>query len=719
MIPKRIVLKNFMSHRETDIDCTQFDSCLIVGRKKNNDRESNAVGKSTIFTAIDWVLFNKYPGAKLEKIVRDDEDSCEVIYEFEQDNIDWKITRKRSNKSGKSHVLLEQWIDGKWDRQDRRTSSQTEDALKDILKITHTAFVNSVRFEQGKFSAIAEATDAERRKLLKEPLSLAVYGKYEKRAKASLKEFSDQLSEKKTLIVDLGNPDVDIINLDKVLYCLNKEIIILENKRKDICNVIKSDNARLTELEKLLSSDAAKVSDQLVENDRQRQRIISTISRMQQQAAKYKSDIESSNAEYQSNSKKLDSANIAKEKLDSKIVRNDTDVKKDLEDLYNKEQKGNVYIANLQVDFEKFNKPLPPGAECDYCFNELTDEYRNKVSSDNEIKSKKIKKDLDAAISKMQKLLIKKKKLNEERNDIIQHNQALQQIELKIFGLKSQIKQNREHLQTVEKLAIHLFSDVEEENKKLEDLLTQEIYLKQKSKDFDIVEINDEIVNIKNRLRINEINDNNVISQLSASSTQKGITEERRRKREEDSQKLVILKEDYDQLESKVKLWSRVVKAFSNSGIPTLIIHTILDDLQVEANQILQDLRPELSLQFFVEKNDKDALGLTYKVNGKEREYIFLSGGQRAFVSFALRLGLSLVIQKRIGVNIRMLELDEVDQPMDAAGQDAYVEAIRKYHKKFKIFIITHNDRLKDKFKHYIMVENDEPNGSTGKLMVS
>ena len=719
MIPKRIVLKNFMSHRETDIDCTQFDSCLIVGRKKNNDRESNAVGKSTIFTAIDWVLFNKYPGTKLDKIVRDDQDSCEVIYEFEQDDINWKVTRKRSNKSGKSHVLLEQWMDGKWDRQDRRTSAQTEAALKEILKITHTAFMNSVRFEQGKFSAIAEATDAERRKILKEPLSLSIYGKYEKRAKIKLKEFSDRFFEKKTLITDLGDPDGDLIELNKNLLDINKEIKKLEKERTSIRNVIKTDNVHLTDLEKLLSSDAVKIADQLVENNKQKQVIVAALTRMQQQGAKYKSDIDNVNAQYENFNKKLKVYEVEKDRLHAKNVRSDVDVIKDLEDLDKKEQKGNVYIANLSVDFEKFSKSLPEGAECEHCFNELTDEYRDKVSKENAIKAEKLKKNLEAARSKMKKLFAKRQKLNQERNDIVQHKQAVQQVEVTIFGLNNQIKQNREYLQEVEKLAIQLIDDVDIENNKFKILKQKEEDLKKKSKDFNVSEINDEIVEIKDRLRINEVKENNIIQKLSDSSTKKGITNERIRKREEDSKKLVLLKKDNDQLEYKVKLWGRVVKAFSNSGIPTLIIHTILDDLQVEANQILQDLRPELTLQFFVEKNDKDALGIIYKVNGKERDYIFLSGGQRAFVSFALRLGLSLVIQKRIGVNIRMLELDEVDQPMDAAGQDAYVEAIRKYHKKFKIFVVTHNDRLKDKFKHCIMVENDESNGSTGKLMVS
>ena len=53
MLPIRIYLENFMGHIQSDIDCTQFNSCLIVGKNKNNAHISNGVGKSTIFKAID------------------------------------------------------------------------------------------------------------------------------------------------------------------------------------------------------------------------------------------------------------------------------------------------------------------------------------------------------------------------------------------------------------------------------------------------------------------------------------------------------------------------------------------------------------------------------------------------------------------------------------------------------------------------------------------
>lgn len=76
-----------------------------------------------------------------------------------------------------------------------------------------------------------------------------------------------------------------------------------------------------------------------------------------------------------------------------------------------------------------------------------------------------------------------------------------------------------------------------------------------------------------------------------------------------------------------------------------------------------------------------------------------------------------MVIQKRIGADIKLLELDEVDQPLDDSGKDAFIEIIKKFQDKFKIFVITHNDRLKDKFSHTILVDNDGNDCSVGELV--
>jgi DNA repair exonuclease SbcCD ATPase subunit len=44
---------------------------FIVGRIDGNELYSNGVGKTTIFKAIEYVLFN-YSSANLEKVIKED-----------------------------------------------------------------------------------------------------------------------------------------------------------------------------------------------------------------------------------------------------------------------------------------------------------------------------------------------------------------------------------------------------------------------------------------------------------------------------------------------------------------------------------------------------------------------------------------------------------------------------------------------------------------------
>jgi DNA repair exonuclease SbcCD ATPase subunit len=147
--------------------------------------------------------------------------------------------------------------------------------------------------------------------------------------------------------------------------------------------------------------------------------------------------------------------------------------------------------------------------------------------------------------------------------------------------------------------------------------------------------------------------------------------------------------------------------------------------LQVEANNLLSQLKPGLQLSFVVEKtvektgDQADTLDITYQINGKERYYEVLSGAQKLSIMFSLKLGLSFLLQKMIGTDIRFLLLDEIDQSLDKASVDAFADIVKFFQKDFTILVITHNDRLKDKFSHAILVEQDTNMVSRARVVSS
>lgn len=185
------------------------------------------------------------------------------------------------------------------------------------------------------------------------------------------------------------------------------------------------------------------------------------------------------------------------------------------------------------------------------------------------------------------------------------------------------------------------------------------------------------------------------------------------------------IKKSLGELNEKFSVYPAVLQAFSTTGIPNLIIQNVLDDLQVESNNLLAQLKPGLQLAFSVEKtiektgDQADTLDIKYTVNGKERYYEQLSGAMQLAVAFSLKLGLSFLLQKMIGTDIKFLLLDEIDQALDKASVDAFADIIKFFQKDYTILIITHNDRLKDKFSHAILVEQDHNMISRAKVVSS
>ena len=49
MIPSRLKMKNFFSHKDSEIDFSMFNSALLIGNTEGDYSKSNGSGKSAIF----------------------------------------------------------------------------------------------------------------------------------------------------------------------------------------------------------------------------------------------------------------------------------------------------------------------------------------------------------------------------------------------------------------------------------------------------------------------------------------------------------------------------------------------------------------------------------------------------------------------------------------------------------------------------------------------
>jgi len=163
--PIYLNIENFMCHEKSTIDFSQFSAALIVGKISGNDLYSNGVGKTTLFKAIEYALFNA-SDVNLDKLVRDDCKSCKVIFDFQIDDSVYRVVRSRSKK-GTSDLSLYKKIDvnntdphqesvdeASWKDISSRRAPDTEKDLVSLIKINPKSFRSTVHFAQNDFSGL-------------------------------------------------------------------------------------------------------------------------------------------------------------------------------------------------------------------------------------------------------------------------------------------------------------------------------------------------------------------------------------------------------------------------------------------------------------------------------------------------------------------------------------------------------------------------------------
>ncbi len=194
MLPARLVMENFFSHKNTEVDFTDFNSALLIGNSEGDYRKSNGAGKSAIFEAIVWALFNKSRVAMMDDVIKWGELSCKVALEFLHDGKTYKVTRTRFAANSTTTIELKT-IDsfGDWKDISGSTSGETNQRIEDIIKLDYRTFINSTYFRQNDISEFAESEASKKKEILKSIIDLSRWDGYEKASKAKAKELASEV----------------------------------------------------------------------------------------------------------------------------------------------------------------------------------------------------------------------------------------------------------------------------------------------------------------------------------------------------------------------------------------------------------------------------------------------------------------------------------------------------------------------------------------------
>lgn len=734
MKPLYLYIEDFMGHECSELQLSAINLAIIIGNKNGNEIYSNAVGKSTIFKAIEFCIFNEAEkGLKLEELIRIDTNKCRVVFDFEVDKQIYRISRSRTKKGSTdlslyvrtayvepnvnphSVSLDEDEFKKFWTDISSRRAADTEDTLFKIIKITYGAFNGGYHFVQNDYtSGLATTTKGQRKEILKNSLGLNIYTSLAKLATLRHSALTKEFEKKKTIFEMIANPEEIIKATNDKIITLNSSI---ENQKSTITTINTNIENQTTALNSSLVKEKL-IAEQVgvVQNKKKgiELRKVKAENSVNDSSTKRKNLIvlaKNINVEIEKlKTEGLKLAQISLEPLSS--------LKVELEQGQEIILKNKTIISSLNDELVELRIPLPNEAYCKHCRQPLTAEHRRECEkSTNEsigTKEKKIadlKKETEATLianksisQKIIELENTKKLLESNTNDLVRKEKDIvdkKELYLEYDGVYKKYKSELDEI-LVELAAV----DLEIEASSVKELVELQ---KQSSLEQDKLNVLKRDAEVKNRDLNNFINEKTVNEHLILQKTKDIQTKK--------DLSIEILKS-----EEECFISSLLTEAFGPIGIPNLIIQNILDDFQIEANNILERIQPGLQLVFSIEKTKGDGqlgddLDIDYFLNGKSLSYPLLSGAQKLSVMFALKLGQAYLHKKILGSTIQFLLLDELDQGLDKAGIDTFAEVVKSFQNDFTILVITHNDRLKDKFTQAILVEQDLNMASRARII--
>lgn len=723
MQPLYLYIENFTSHEKSEIDFSSFNSALIIGKVDNNDLISNGVGKTSIFRSIEYALFNQVrdpllsKDIVLEKLIRDEAQKMLVIFDFILNDEIYRVIRSRTRKGISDLSFYKRnavettfsfhvpETDIKlWDDIASRRTADTEADLTKLIRINYKSFMNTMHFMQSDMSGLATATPENRRKILKDSLELLIYVVLEKLAKKRADDILKHIEKNKTILAQLGLPQKDIDDLTKKL--VETEMLIANRnadkttKKEDLDKASQLYTELISQLNVLEAGTTAVIT--------KRDNLMGDVSKIQNSITEYSNKV----AVIVRSAKKL-----AEEfsELKTKIVVFDgcdfsqliLTQQSNINEWNDSIAKNNIALALNNAELEELRIPLPKDGKCKHCRQQLTDAHRRVCMDEikNQIKEKEkilafLTDEAKHLATMKQEGLLSLQKTEKKKYTFDEISSNLVSTNKEIFEKK---KIYEEFKGLLDQFNLDLLA-------KQEDLKKADVEI-QNSSAKELDELKKNIWRSKRHNALVELEYNALLNEINDFTAKKAVFEHSIQEKQKDIKRKLELEKETLAQEEKYALHPLVIQAFGN--IPDMIIENILEDLQDESNKLLAQIRPGLQLSFLTEKTkgdgtQDDTLQINYFLNNKPRDYSQLSGAQRLCIAFSLKLGLSFLLAKTLGAQIKFLLLDEVDQSLDKAGVDAFADIIKFFQNDFKILVITHNDRLKDKFSHAILVEQDQ-----------
>lgn len=200
MVPVKLSLKNFLSYADDNppLDFTQFHVACLSG--------NNGHGKSALLDAMTWALWGEARGRN-EDLLRLGAQEMAVELEFDLEGDRYRVLRRfrKTARSG-THRLEFQVFDPAQDKYLPLTQpglTQTEEKIKQILRMDYATFINSAFILQGRADEFTRKNARERKEILSEILGLSRYEAMAERARFHARNLAKDIEAKRARLEEM------------------------------------------------------------------------------------------------------------------------------------------------------------------------------------------------------------------------------------------------------------------------------------------------------------------------------------------------------------------------------------------------------------------------------------------------------------------------------------------------------------------------------------
>ena len=604
--PKKFEFDNMFSYGEDNVvDFSKMNGImgLFAG---------NASGKSSIFSALSFCLFDKCERAhKAANILNSQKMSFSCKFNFEIDGVDFFIERKAiADKKGNVKVDVKFWkvVEGKNVELNGEKRNSTNDVIRDYIGTYDDFILTVLSVQNSKSVGFVDMGHTDRKDLLAQFIGLNIFDKLNEIASKKMNEVATLLKNlnKEDYSVKLKNLDALICNYTTLINKTDIEIEEVSNKKAKL-------DAELLELTSKLVAVSATISD------------IHSLEKL-------KIEIENSILDAES-SKRQQSIMIPE--IEANIQKL-TDIICELEnrnisqnfDKYRQLRESNSVLENdIKLRMEKLkakNEKLSKLAEhkydpnCDFCVNNVF--VKDAIKTEDEIENDKT--ELASLMDKYKKQKLDIDSITWTVND----NAIYQTAKNDKITFESKLSKIRNDVLKSE-------NSIEQYTHKLTKVLENiDIFYKQKENIENNALINADIKNVK--LQITDIvglTKSKTQFLINSNSNRQGCMTEMKTI-EETIGKIKIL-------EAKNVSYTLYLQAINRNGIPYELISQTMPVIEKEVNEILHQI-VDFTISFNADGEDIYA----YIVYEDKKWLVEMGSGMEKFISsLAIRVALTKI----------------------------------------------------------------------------